>query len=216
VSADLRSPSSAIFPVGGFLLLQIFLQQVGAVIAAELLRPADQRSVSCDLAVFDRLTGRGERRIQHLLVRDLPGDLLRFLDDAVDVRVERKTSPNGRPRPVLLRQSSFSEAKRNRARDEQVVLTTRFSGAKEAFMHRSLALGLLVSLAGLSAWADRAPTDEERIAPLVTVQGCWGGVIKFLADDSKFDMDQSVCSDGRICHLEFDADLKLVAKRMVR
>jgi hypothetical protein len=43
VSADLRSPSSAIFPVGGFLLLQIFLQQVGAVIAAELLRPADQR-----------------------------------------------------------------------------------------------------------------------------------------------------------------------------
>jgi hypothetical protein len=83
-------------------------------------------------------------------------------------------------------------------------------------VHRSLALGLLVLFNGMSAWADRAPTDEERIAPLVAAQGCWGGVIRFVPADSKFEVDEAVCNDGRIYHLEFDADLKLIAKHRIR
>jgi hypothetical protein len=66
------------------------------------------------------------------------------------------------------------------------------------------------------AGADRAPTDEERIAPLVAAQGCWGGVIKFVVIERKFEVHESVCGDGRIYHLEFDAGLKLITKRLVR
>jgi hypothetical protein len=54
------------------------------------------------------------------------------------------------------------------------------------------------------AGADRAPTDEERIAPLVAAQGCWGGVI-----ERRFEVHESVCGDGRIYHLEFDASLQV-------
>jgi len=43
-------------------------------------------------------------------------------------------------------------------------------------MHSTIAVGLALLL-----WiAERAPSEEERIAPLVTKQNCWGGVIKFL------------------------------------
>ena len=40
--------------------------------------------------------------------------------------------------------------------------------------------GILTSLA---IAAERAPSEEERIAPLVTKQNCWGGVIKYVLQD---------------------------------
>ena len=47
-------------------------------------------------------------------------------------------------------------------------------------MHRSIAVSTFLLFPVACAGADRAPTDEERIAPLVAAQGCWGGVIKFV------------------------------------
>jgi len=41
-------------------------------------------------------------------------------------------------------------------------------------MGRTLAIGTFVLLKGAFAWADRASSDEERIAPLVAAQGCLG------------------------------------------
>ena len=88
-------------------------------------------------------------------------------------------------------------------------------------MHRSIAAcaGVMLLAAmiasGLEA-AERALTEEERIAPLVMKQNCWGGVIRFVADDKKFEVEDAVCADGRFYHLEFSADLKLMEKRMVR
>jgi hypothetical protein len=83
-------------------------------------------------------------------------------------------------------------------------------------MHRSIAVGVFFLVTVASAGADRAPTDEERIAPLVAAQGCWGGVIKFVVIERKFEVHESVCGDGRIYHLEFDASLKLITKRLIR
>jgi hypothetical protein len=83
-------------------------------------------------------------------------------------------------------------------------------------MHRSIAVSAFLLFTVAWAWADRAPTDEERIAPLVAAQGCWGGVIKFVVIDRKFEVHESVCGDGRIYHLEFDTSLKLITKRLVR
>src|SRR5215470_670882 len=72
--------------VGRLLLLERPLEDAGAVVAAKLLRPRDQRSVARDLVVLDRLRGGDQRRVEHLLVLDLAGHLLGFLDDAVDGR----------------------------------------------------------------------------------------------------------------------------------
>jgi hypothetical protein len=69
-------------------------------------------------------------------------------------------------------------------------------------MRLTLAFGTLVLLNSAFAWADRAPSNEEPIAPLVAAQGCWGGGCR--------------CSDAQKYHLEFDSDLKLIAKRLVR
>ena len=61
-----------------------------------------------------------------------------------------------------------------------------------------------------------APSDEERVAPLIAAQGCWGGVITFVPDQRKFEVEGCRCSDAQKYHLEFDSDLKLIAKRLVR
>ena len=82
-------------------------------------------------------------------------------------------------------------------------------------MYLRLALAALLLLTGASR-ADRAPSDEERIAPLVVAQGCWGGVINFVANDRKFEVDGCRCNDAQKYHLEFDADLKLITKELVR
>jgi hypothetical protein len=85
---------------------------------------------------------------------------------------------------------------RNEPAGQQVICLAMFEPRLRA-MHRAIAVGvfLLVTVAG--AGADRAPTDEERIAPLVAAQGCWGGVIKFVVTERKFEVHESVCGDGR-------------------
>ena len=87
-------------------------------------------------------------------------------------------------------------------------------------MHRFAVAGALVMLLSAivqgSARAERAPTEEETVAPLVMKQNCWGGIIRYLADEKKFEVEDAVCADGRFYHLEFSADLKLMEKRMVR
>jgi hypothetical protein len=87
-------------------------------------------------------------------------------------------------------------------------------------MHRFAAvealLMLLPAIIQGSARAERAPTEEETVAPLVMKQNCWGGIIRYLADEKKFEVEDAVCADGRFYHLEFSADLKLMEKRMVR
>ena len=87
-------------------------------------------------------------------------------------------------------------------------------------MYRFAAAGALVMLLSAivqgSARAERAPTEEETVARLVMKQNCWGGIIRYLADEKKFEVEDAVCADGRFYHLEFSADLKLMEKRMVR
>jgi hypothetical protein len=72
------------------------------------------------------------------------------------------------------------------------------------------------SLSGLTFAAERAPSEEERIAPLVTKQNCWGGVIKYVLQEHHFEVEEALCSDGGVYHLEFDEDLQLTDKRLVR
>jgi hypothetical protein len=79
-------------------------------------------------------------------------------------------------------------------------------------MRRALVPGLLLLLAGCSAQGDRLPSDEEVVAPVVAANGCWGGVIRYVADERKFTVDDTVCSDAHFYHLEFSHDLQLIAK----
>jgi hypothetical protein len=72
------------------------------------------------------------------------------------------------------------------------------------------------SLSNLSPAAERAPSEEERIAPLVTKQNCWGGVITYVLQERHFEVDEALCSDGGLYHLEFDEDLRLTDKRLLR
>jgi hypothetical protein len=83
-------------------------------------------------------------------------------------------------------------------------------------MYHSIALGAIVLLTSVTSWADRAPTEEETIAPLVMKQNCWDGIIRFIMEDRRFEVDDAVCGDGNFYHLEFDAGLRLIEKRMVR
>src|ERR1700751_4368301 len=72
--------------VGRLLFLEVLIQQVGDVVAAEPLRPRDQRAVAGDLIMLDRLRGGDDRGVEHLVVGNLAGHVLGFLDDAVDRR----------------------------------------------------------------------------------------------------------------------------------
>ena len=88
---------------------------------------------------------------------------------------------------------------------------------QEADIYLRLAFAALLLFTGASAsCADRALSDEERIAPLVVAQGCWGGVINFVPNDRKFEVDGCRCGDAQKYRLEFDADLKLIKKELVR
>ena len=83
-------------------------------------------------------------------------------------------------------------------------------------MRRTIALGAVLLLVGGAASAQRPLTEEETIAPLVMKQGCWGGIIRYMEEDRTFEVDDTVCADGKFYHLEFNDDLQLIAKKMVR
>jgi hypothetical protein len=51
---------------------------------AELFRPGDQSAVARDLIVLDRLRRADDGRVKHVLVGHFAGDLIAFLDQAVN------------------------------------------------------------------------------------------------------------------------------------
>ena len=65
---------------------RFLLEDGGAVAAAELVRPGDQRAVAGDLVVLDSLRGGDQGGVHDLRIVDVAGDLFGFLDDAVDRR----------------------------------------------------------------------------------------------------------------------------------
>ena len=79
-----------------------------------------------------------------------------------------------------------------------------------------IAIAAVLSGFGPTYAAERAPSEEERIAPLVSKQNCWGGVVKYVIETHKFEVEDALCADGGFYHLEFDEDLNLVEKRLVR
>jgi hypothetical protein len=80
----------------------------------------------------------------------------------------------------------------------------------------AIAALLLSGFGGPTYAAERAPSEEERIAPLVSKQNCWGGGVKYVLETHKFEVEDALCADGSFYHLEFDFDLNLVEKRLVR
>src|ERR1043166_224275 len=74
--------------------LTILIEDQGAVVAAEALRPGDQRAVARDLVMLERLRGGDDRGVDRLLVR-FPGHVLGLGDDAVDRRAMQV--PRGGP-----------------------------------------------------------------------------------------------------------------------
>src|SRR3977135_3163289 len=64
-------------------LIEILLQDAGAVAASELLGPSNQRSVTGYLIVLDGLGGRGKRRIQPVFAADSTSRPFGLRDDAV-------------------------------------------------------------------------------------------------------------------------------------
>jgi hypothetical protein len=73
-----------------------------------------------------------------------------------------------------------------------------------------VALLLLAS----DAFAGRAVTNEERtrLVAAVTAQGCSGGKMEF--DDGKFEVDDTVCADGKTYDLDFDTSFRLITKKL--
>jgi hypothetical protein len=63
---------------------------------------------------------------------------------------------------------------------------------------------------------ERPPSEEETIAPLVMKQNCWGGVISYVAEDRRFEVEEALCADGIFYPLEFDDGLHVIEKRIVR
>jgi hypothetical protein len=52
------------------------------------------------------------------------------------------------------------------------------------------------------------------VAPLVMKQNSWGGIIRFILANGRFEV--GLRADGSFYHLEFDASLRMVEKRWVR
>src|SRR4029079_6570458 len=56
--------------VGRFFFLEVLGEHAGAIVAAKLLGPRDQRAVTRDLVVLDGLRSRDQPGVQRLLVLD--------------------------------------------------------------------------------------------------------------------------------------------------
>jgi hypothetical protein len=72
--------------VGRLLLLQIGVKETHDVIVPERFRPGDQRAVASYLIVLNSLCGPDYGRVENVLVGDLAGDLIAFLDQPLDGR----------------------------------------------------------------------------------------------------------------------------------
>jgi hypothetical protein len=91
--AALRSGSAAVHPglrerrkllARRLFLIEVLFEQGRAIVASELPCPGDQAAVARDLVVLDGLRCSDQGGVQDALVLDLAGNLIGFLDDAVD------------------------------------------------------------------------------------------------------------------------------------
>ena len=73
---------------------------------------------------------------------------------------------------------------------------------------------LLVIFVVVSARADRPVTEEERakLSSAIAAAGCSGGKWEF--DDGRYEVDNAKCNDGRIYDLKFDAEFRLIKKKL--
>jgi hypothetical protein len=64
--------------------------------------------------------------------------------------------------------------------------------------------------------ADPAGTDTElaKLLAAIEAQGCSGGEVDWDEDDQQFDVEESVCADGRKYALKFDAGFKFIGKKL--
>jgi hypothetical protein len=70
--------------VGRLLFTQIGIKQACNVVVAEFMSPCDERPVTRNFVMLDRLRGTDHGGIEHFLVVDLASNLVGFLDEAVD------------------------------------------------------------------------------------------------------------------------------------
>jgi len=75
-------------------------------------------------------------------------------------------------------------------------------------------IALLSLMIAVPAQASRPVTDAERpkLVAAIAAAGCSGG--KMVWDDPHYEVDEAVCSDGRRYDLKFDAEFKLIQKRL--
>jgi hypothetical protein len=75
--------------------------------------------------------------------------------------------------------------------------------------------GVLLLALQSGAWASRAVTNDEqgKLIAALAAQGCTGGKMRF--DDNKYEVDETVCKDGRRYDMDFDATtFKVLKKRL--
>ena len=79
-------------------------------------------------------------------------------------------------------------------------------------MRELLAALAVAALTTTTALADRPVTTEERakLVELLAAEGCEGGEMEF--DDGKFEIDDTLCADGREWDYEFSRDFVLIKK----
>lgn len=79
---------------------------------------------------------------------------------------------------------------------------------------RGFLVATVVMLSVSSAHAGRPVTDEEKakLDVAVSAEGCATGKIEF--DDGKFEVDDATCADGKKYDLDFDANYKLIRKKL--
>ena len=74
-----------------------------------------------------------------------------------------------------------------------------------------------LAVAILPALADRQVTEDERakLSAAVQAEGCSGGKFELdEEDDQQFEVDDSVCADGKKYDLKFDRQMRLKRKNL--
>jgi hypothetical protein len=78
-----------------------------------------------------------------------------------------------------------------------------------------LGAGALLVAFQSSVWASRTvtPNEQAKLVAALAAQGCSGGKMRF--DDDKYEVDETVCKDGRRYDMDFDAaTFKVLKKRL--
>jgi hypothetical protein len=79
--------------VGRLFLAEIAREDGGILAVPQFLGPGDERAVTGDFVVLDRLGGGNDADIEHGVVLDLAHEVAALLNDAVDGRAFRAARP---------------------------------------------------------------------------------------------------------------------------